>query len=367
MTSTARSVRVLFAGGGTGGHLFPGIAVARELRRRHPDCEVTFVGAGRELEARVLEREGLRLERVRAVGLVGRSPIAVAKGLATLPAAFLDASRLVRRYRPDIVVGLGGYSSGPVVLLAAIRRVATLVLEQNVVPGVTNRLLGRVVQAAAVSYAETLDRFGSKGFVSGNPVRAGFFAAAPARHILTEPRVLVLGGSQGAHALNVAMVEAAPSLAQAPRLVRVTHQSGEADVEMVRNGYRAAGVTARVEPFLDGMDVEMSDADLIVCRAGATTLAEIAAAGRPAILVPYPHAANDHQRFNAAAFERRGAADVIDPDELTAAVLAQRLLALATDDERRRTQAAATAQLGTPHAAGMIVDRIEYLMAGEGS
>ena len=367
MTLTARSVRVLLAGGGTGGHLFPGIAVARELRRRDPNCDVMFVGAGRELEARVLSREGLPLERVRAVGLMGRSPLAVLKGLARLPAAFLDATRLLRRYRPDIVVGLGGYSSGPVVLLAAAGRAATLVLEQNVVPGVTNRLLGRVVQAAAVSYAETLVRFGSKGFVSGNPVRAEFFAAAPPRQTLTEPRVLVIGGSQGAHALNVAMVEAAPSIAGAPRLVRVTHQSGEADLEMVRTGYRVAGVTARVEPFLDAMDTEMSDADVVVCRAGATTLAELAAAGRPAILVPYPHAANDHQRLNAAAFERRGAAEVIDPNELTATVLAQRLLDLATDDERRRTQADATARLGTPDAAAMIVDRIERLIAGEES
>ena len=324
-----------------------------------------FAGAGRALEVRVLSREGFTLERVRAVGLVGHSPIAVLTGLAQLPVAFLDARRLLNRFRPDIVVGLGGYSSGPVVLLAALSRIATLLMEQNAVPGVTNRLLGRVVQAAAVSYDDTRSCFGAKGFVSGNPVRAGFFKAEPPRPTVTEPRILVLGGSQGAHALNVAMVEAAPALAQAPRPVRVTHQSGDVDLEMVRDGYRSAGVTARVESFLESMETEMSDADVVVCRAGATTLAELAAAGRPAILVPYPHAANDHQRLNAAAFQKQGAAEVIDPDELTATLLGQRLLALTMDDERRLARADSTHRLGMPDATGTIVDRIERLIAGK--
>ena len=367
MTENGRSVRVLLAGGGTGGHLFPGIAVARELRRRDPKSQVMFAGSGRALEARVLAREGLALERVRAVGLVGGSPRTLLKGLAQLPVAFLDARRVLHRFRPDIVVGLGGYSSGPVVLLAALSRIATLLMEQNAVPGVTNRLLGRAVQAAAVSYDETQSCFGAKGFVSGNPVRAGFFEAAPPRPVVAEPRILVLGGSQGAHAINVAMVEAAPALAEATRPVLVTHQSGDSDLEMVRDGYRSAGVTARVEPFLESMDTEMSDADIVVCRAGATTLAELAAAGRPAILVPYPHATHDHQRLNAAAFQTQGAAEVIDPDELTATVLGQRLLALTVDDERRLARADAARRLGRPDAAMTIVDRMEQLIAGEES
>jgi UDP-N-acetylglucosamine--N-acetylmuramyl-(pentapeptide) pyrophosphoryl-undecaprenol N-acetylglucosamine transferase len=362
-----RSARVLFAGGGTGGHLFPGIAVARELRRRDPEWQVVFVGAGRALEVRVLSREGFALERVRAVGLVGHSPLAVTMGLAQLPMAFLDAWRLLKGFQPDIVVGLGGYSSGPVVLLAALGRIATLLMEQNAVPGVTNRLLGRVVQSAAVSYDETRSCFGTKGFVSGNPVRAGFFKVEPPRSTVTEPRILVIGGSQGAHALNVAMVEAAPVFAQAPRSVRITHQSGETDLEMVREGYRSAGVTARVEAFFESMDTEMSDADVVVCRAGATTLAELAATGRPAILVPYPHAANDHQRLNAALFQKHGAVDVIDPDELTATLLGQRLLALAVDDDRRLARADATRRLGMPDAAGTVADRIERLIAGKES
>ena len=361
MTSTTVSLRVLFAGGGTGGHLFPGIAVARELLHRQPAARIWFAGSGRDLEVRVLAREGFPLERVRAVGLVGRSPLAVAKGLGALPAAFLDAAGVLRRDRPDLVVGLGGYSSGPVVLLAAVSGVPTLLLEQNAVPGVTNRLLSRVVRAAAVSFEETASHFGARGFYSGNPVRTGFFEAPPPMVAPANPRILVLGGSQGAHALNVAMIGAAPALMTGPRPIHITHQSGYADLELVRDGYQRAGVPARVEAFIDDMTVEMSDADLVVCRAGATTLAELAAAGRPAILVPFPFAANDHQRLNAAAVANVGAADVIDPNELTEDLLAERLQAWIADDAGRMSMAGASRQRARPDAATLIVDRMERL------
>ena len=361
MTSTTASLRVLFAGGGTGGHLFPGIAVAHELLHRQPAAQVLFAGAGRELESRVLAREGFPLERVRVVGLVGRSPWAVVKGLAALPAGFFDATRLLRRHRPDLVVGLGGYSSGPVVLVAAATGVPTLLLEQNAVPGITNRLLSRVVRAAAVSFEDTLPYFGTRGFHSGNPVRRGFFDARPPAPAPTEPRILVLGGSQGAHTINVAMIGAARVLAASPIPPHVTHQSGQVDLEMVREAYRAAAVSAHVEPFLDKMDAEMSDADLVVCRAGATTLAELAAAGRPAILVPFPFASNDHQRLNAAAVEKVSAAEVIDPSELTPALLAKRLGALIADDARRKAMAGASRSRAKPDAARLIVDQMERL------
>ena len=361
VTSTTVFLRVLFAGGGTGGHLFPGIAVAHELLHRQPAAEVLFAGAGRELEAHVLAREGFPLERVRAVGLVGRSPRAVAKGLGALLAAFFDAGSVLRRHRPDLVVGLGGYSSGPVVLLAAVGGVPTLLLEQNAVPGVTNRLLSRVVRAAAVSFEETASYFGARAFCSGNPVRTTFFEARAPTVAPANPRILVLGGSQGAHALNLAMIGAAPSLLTGTRRIHITHQSGQTDLELVRDGYRLAGVLARVEPFLDKMAVEMSHADLVVCRAGATTLAELAAAGRPAILVPFPFAANDHQRLNAAAVASVGAADVIDPNELTEALLAEQIRALIADDARRMSMADASRQRARPDAARLIVDRMERL------
>ena len=352
----------MFAGGGTGGHLFPGVAVAREVVRRDADTRVVFVGTGRPIEVRVLSAEGFPLERVRAVGLVGRSVTGVFSGLTTMCLGFVDALRLLRRHRPQVVVGLGGYSSGAFVLTAALGRVPTLLMEQNAVPGVTNRLLGHVVHAAAVTYAETLSHFGGRGFVTGNPVRAGFFEIAAARPAIDDARVLVLGGSQGAHAINVAMTEAAPRLSAASPSIRVRHQSGDDDLRMVREAYRTVGVPAQVEPFLDAMEREMAEADIVVCRAGATTLAELAAAGRPAILVPYPHAANDHQRRNARLVEQAGAAEVIDPVDLTGAALAERLLGLIVDDDRRVSVATACRRLGTPQAAAGVVDRMEGLL-----
>ena len=349
----------MFAGGGTGGHLFPGIAVAREVRRRHPEAPVVFVGTGRDLEVRALSRDGFPLEQVRAVGLVGRSWRAIVHGLVTLPRGFADAWRLLSRHRPRVVVGLGGYSSGPLVLEAALRRTPTMLLEQNAVPGVTNRLLSRVVRAAAVSYATSLSYFGSRGFVSGNPVRTGFFEAPDARPEATTPHLLVLGGSQGAHAINMALVEAAPALASGPVSFRVTHQAGAADVDVVASAYQRAGLDATVVPFVDQMEDVMAGADIVVCRAGATTLAELAAAGRPSILVPYPYAAHDHQRRNAQVVQQAGAADVVDPSDLTATGLVERIMALATDGPARCAMASASRDLGVPDAAQRIVDRME--------
>ena len=355
-------MRVLFAGGGTGGHLFPGIAVARELVRRHSQVDVVFVGAGRALEARVLSHEGFRRERVRIGGLVGQSLGGLVRGLALVPVGFFDAATLLRRHTPGLVVGLGGYSSGPVVLMAAWRKFPTLLLEQNVVPGVTNRLLARFVRSAAVSYEATLPYFGEKGFVSGNPVRAAFFDAPPPRRSPLTLRVLVLGGSQGAHTINVSMAAAASTMAGSARPIDVTHQAGERDLEFVRDAYRRGGLSARVEPFLDEMDQEMAAADLVVSRAGATTLAELAAAGRPAILVPFPHATHDHQRRNAAVLVEAGAAEVIDERDMTGTTLGTRVVALTLDDARRASLAAASRRLARPEAVGVIVDRIERML-----
>ena len=352
---------MVFAGGGTGGHLFPGIAVAQELVRRHPGARVVFAGTGRGVETRAVPREGFVLERIRSAGLMGKSAGGIARALLLVPVTLCDAARVLRRHRPDLVIGLGGYSAGPVVLMAAGRGVPTMVMEQNTVPGVTNRLLARVVRAAAVSYDATRPYFGAKAVVSGNPVREGFFAERPASPAAPR-RVLVIGGSQGAHTINVAMVEAAPFLAPVSPTIRVTHQTGERDVDFVRTGYRAAGLEARVAPFLDAMDEEMRAADVVVCRAGATTLAEVAAAGLPAIVVPLPHAANDHQRRNAAVLADAGAAEVVEAAGLGGHDLAVRLVALVGDDDRRRAMSAATRRLARPDAARIVVDRAEQLI-----
>jgi UDP-N-acetylglucosamine--N-acetylmuramyl-(pentapeptide) pyrophosphoryl-undecaprenol N-acetylglucosamine transferase len=292
----------------------------------------------------------------------------VARGFALLPLAALDAWRLLSKWRPDVVVGVGGFASGPVLMLAAIRGYPTMLLEQNALPGITNRLLARVVRVAAVTFEEALRFFPGTGFVSGNPVRPEFFRQQKeADDRLDSPphaaRILIFGGSQGAHAINLAMVAAAARLAAANTRVAITHQTGERDVERVRAAYLAAGLEARVEAFLYEMDREMSEADLVICRAGATTLSELAAAGRPAILVPLPTATDDHQRRNADVIARMGGAAVIEEHELTGDRLADLVLALTRDTTRRAEMSRAIRAFARPDAASKIADRV-WALAG---
>ena len=360
----ASPLRVVIAGGGTGGHLYPGIAVARELLARRPDAEVSFAGTAQGIEARVVPREGFALDVIRSSGVKGKSFGGLVRGVARVPLGLLDGWRIVSSRRPSIVIGVGGYSSGPVVLVAALRGVPAMLLEQNAVPGLTNRMLSRFVVAAAVTFDSTRAFFGAKGFVSGNPVRPEFFAASgPHQETALDDqtsvtRVLVFGGSQGAHAINVAMVEAASQLAAGGSHLDFVHQTGERDVEMVRTGYRQAGLQADVEPFLYDMGRQLGQADVIVCRAGATTLAEITAAGKAAVLIPLPTATDDHQRRNAEALANAGAAELLLQRDLTGAVLAARVLALAGDRARRQQMAAAARSLARPDAARVIVDKV---------
>jgi UDP-N-acetylglucosamine--N-acetylmuramyl-(pentapeptide) pyrophosphoryl-undecaprenol N-acetylglucosamine transferase len=362
--------------------LYPGIALAREIKRRDPQGSITFVGTSTGVEARVVPREGFPLELIRVAGLKGKSLIARVKGFALLPIATIDAWRVISRFRPHVVVGVGGFASGPVLLLAAMRGYPTMLLEQNALPGITNRLLARVVRAAAVTFEDALTFFPGTGFVTGNPVRPEFFrsTAASAATATTHTkeaddrfdsphaaaRVLIFGGSQGAHAINVAMVEAATRLAASGTSMAITHQTGERDVELVRDGYRRAGLEARVEAFLFEMDREMTTADIVVARAGATTLSELAAARRPAILVPLPTATDDHQRKNAEVIARAGGAEVIEERELTGERLAQAILALAADPARRMRMAEAMQAFARPDAAERIADRVWALAGAAG-
>jgi UDP-N-acetylglucosamine--N-acetylmuramyl-(pentapeptide) pyrophosphoryl-undecaprenol N-acetylglucosamine transferase len=352
-----RPLCILIAGGGTGGHLFPGIAVAREILRRHPDAVVTFAGTARGIESRVIPREGFSLDFLRSAGIKSTSLQARLRGLSLLPLGGLDAWRILSRRSPDVVIGVGGYSSGPVGAAAAARRIPTLLLEQNAVPGLTNRLLARVVSSAAVTFESTVSFFGGRGFVTGNPVRPEFFDAAPER-VAGPPRVLIFGGSQGAHAINVAMVEAAPGLAARSLGLEITHQTGERDLEFVKDGYRRAGLPARVEPFLFDMAREMKLADLVVCRSGATTIAELTASARPSIFIPLPTAADDHQRVNAEVLVKAGAAQMIEQRELTGERLADRIAAVAADETARRAMSDAAHRLAHPDAAAAIVQRV---------
>jgi UDP-N-acetylglucosamine--N-acetylmuramyl-(pentapeptide) pyrophosphoryl-undecaprenol N-acetylglucosamine transferase len=350
-------LRIVIAGGGTGGHLYPGIAVAREVLKRRADAHVSFAGTERGIEARVLPREGFALDIIRSGGLKGKSMVDTLRGLALVPLGLVDAWRILSMRRPHLVIGVGGYSSGPVVMAAALRRIPTMLLEQNAVPGLTNRLLAPVVRAAAVTFESTRRFFGAKAFVSGNPVRPEFLAEADVTPEARPATVLVFGGSQGAHAINAAMSAAAPLLAANPATPYVVHQTGERDVDLVRTAYERAGLKAEVVPFLYDMGQRLRSADLVVCRAGATTLAELTAAGKAAILIPLPTATDDHQRKNAEALAADGAADVLLQADATGQRLAERILALAGDTGRRARMAAAARKLARPDAARVIVDR----------
>ena len=360
-------MRVLIAGGGTGGHLYPGIALAREVKRRDPEATVTFVGTATGVEAKVVPREGFPLDLIRVAGLKGKSIGDLVKGLALLPLAAVDAWQVISARRADVVVGVGGFASGPVLALAALRGYPTMLLEQNALPGLTNRLLSRLVRAAAVTFEDALTFFPRVGVLTGNPVRPEFFAGGKAiddAHAMPRDaaRILIFGGSQGAHGINMAMVEAAPQLAAAG--LAITHQTGERDVDRVREGYRRAGVEARVEAFLYEMDREMTAADIVICRSGATTLSELAAAGRAAILVPLPTSTDDHQRKNAEVVGRSGGAVVIEERDLTGEKLADAVLAIASNPERRGRMAAAARTLARPDAAARIADKV-WELAGQ--
>jgi UDP-N-acetylglucosamine--N-acetylmuramyl-(pentapeptide) pyrophosphoryl-undecaprenol N-acetylglucosamine transferase len=359
------NLSVVIAGGGTGGHLYPGIAVAQEIRRRRPEARITFAGTAQGLEARAVPAAGFDLDVIRSAGLKGKSFGARLRGASLLLPSLWDSWRVISARQPTVVIGVGGYSSGPVVLAAALRRRPTIVLEQNAVPGLTNRLLARIVRAAAVTYDETLAFFGGRGIVAGNPVRSEFTAAADrgARPAGAPPRVLILGGSQGAHAINVAVVAAAPALVQRHAGLELVHQTGTRDEAWVRDEYRRLGIPARAERFLDPVVPEVMAADLVICRAGATTLAELAALGRPALLVPFAAATDDHQRKNAGVVHGAGGAVVLDERDLTGDRLARLASELLGDPARRTAMGAAMRGLARPDAAPRIVDLV-FRLAG---
>lgn len=343
------------AAGGTGGHIFPGIAIAQAFRQRDPATEVHFVGTERGLEKKLVPAAGFELTFIPSGALNNVSWQRRVQSLTTLPVGFWKAWQLIGRFKPDVAIGIGGYASGLAMLAAILQGIPTLAVEVNVVPGLTNRLLARFVTRAAVSYRETVAYFGAKAVLTGTPVRAEFEHLHPRPAHAPRRQVLVFGGSQGAQAINRAMAEAAPWLAQQPGLV-IVHQTGERDVDLVRTAYAAAGLQADVQPFIHAMAEAMATADVLVCRAGAATIAEVAAAGRAAIFIPFPQAADDHQRKNAEAFVRAGAGEMILQAELTGEKLAQTILKLLADPARLAQMEAASRALAQPRAAERAVD-----------
>ena len=351
-------MRLLVAGGGTGGHVFPGIAIAEEVVTRHPANDVVFVGTARGLEATVVPKAGFPLELIEVRGLKGKGLADTLKNLLLLPLALWQSFQILRRWRPDIVVGVGGYASGPVVLAAWLLRIPTAVQEQNAIAGFTNRVLGRFAHAAFTAFPETARHFPRrKVYQLGNPIRRTLmenFMRPEARHDAW--RLLVFGGSQGAHALNMRVIEALPHLADLRDRLHVTHQTGARDREQVEKGYRACGFEPDVREFITEMSAAYAGADLVVCRAGATTLAELTVCRKPSILVPFPLAADNHQVQNARSLVEAGAAVMIEEKDLTGELLAREIHAILSDPARREKMARAAGRLGNPQAAKEIAD-----------
>jgi UDP-N-acetylglucosamine--N-acetylmuramyl-(pentapeptide) pyrophosphoryl-undecaprenol N-acetylglucosamine transferase len=357
-------MRVLIAAGGTGGHIYPGIAVAKEVMRRDPSSVVRFVGTARGLETRLVPQAGFELSLIESTGLVNMTMRERLRGVLVLPKSLVAARALIRSFRPDIVVGAGGYVSGPVLLVAALSGLPTLVMESNAVPGFTNRRLALFVRAAAVSFEAALPYFRGKAVVTGNPIRREFFEVPEKRRDPARFSLLIFGGSQGARAVNEAMVAALPHLEAQRAVMRVTHQTGKLDFEKVREGYRAAGwgESADVREYIDDMVAAFAAADLVVSRAGATTSFELMAAGRAALMVPLP--GQLEQRRNAEAMQTAGAARMILQEELSGERLARDIAALVGSPERLTAMGRASRKLARGDAAAATVDLMEELVGG---
>lgn len=353
-------MRLIMAGGGTGGHLFPGLAVAREFQRRDPMIEILFIGTKQGIESRIVPREGFRLETIPIRGLKGRGLRGLAEALHGLPLSLWRSLGILRRLRPDCVIGLGGYSSGPVVLAAKLRKIRCAVMEHNLRPGFTNRILGKLVDRVFTAYDESGAYFPrGKVVVAGNPVRWQELPKVARDEKFT---LLVFGGSAGAHRINLGAVEALKKLRDLASGLRVIHQTGEADFVATRRAYGGLPFEAEVLPFIERMDEAYARADLVLCRAGASTLAELTAFGKAAILVPYPYAAYDHQRWNAQALRERGAAEMILDQELDGERLAGLIRTLYQDRQRLETMGHAAKKLGKPEAAKRIADECYALV-----
>jgi UDP-N-acetylglucosamine--N-acetylmuramyl-(pentapeptide) pyrophosphoryl-undecaprenol N-acetylglucosamine transferase len=358
--------RVIISGGGTGGHLYPALVVGRKLQDMDRTIELTYVGTHREVEKKIMDDHGVQFTPISIEGLKGRGFKGL-KSLAMLPVAFGQSLGILRRTRPCLVIGVGGFSSGPIVLMASWLDIPTLILEQNARPGFTNRLLGRWVRKAVVAFPSSLPFFKGKGVCLGNPVREEFYAlrAKPRAEGLA---VLVFGGSQGSRFLNEKMTAALPLLAPTRDGFRITHQTGARDVEWVTARYRASGYEMRAEvvPYITDMPGVFGRADLVVSRAGATTLAEIMAARKAAILVPFAGAAEDHQSLNARELEAVGGAEVIPELRLTPEVLAGRLFHYMNSPGEIDAMEKKLAALGIENPVEKIAGLCLSLMTGNG-
>jgi len=351
-------MNIMIAGGGTGGHLFPGVAIAEEFLRRDSRHQILFVGTDRGLEKRILGGLGFSLRTIDVEGVKGKGLTKMLKALLKIPGSLMQAATIISDFKPAIVIGVGGYASGPAVLAAFLRGIKTAIAEQNAIPGLTNRILGRFAARIFVSFAETGKWFAKrKTIVTGNPIRTTFVASGQEVEKRDEFfRILVFGGSQGAHAVNEAVIESLEYLQHLKDKIRFTHQTGMDDKDNVARRYKDRGMDAVVEPFIMDMAAAYRSADLLICRAGATSIAEITAMGKASILIPFPYAINDHQTKNAQVLVRGGAAKMIPQQELSGRRLAEVIENMYSHPEVLRDMKRASGQLGNARAAADVVD-----------
>jgi UDP-N-acetylglucosamine--N-acetylmuramyl-(pentapeptide) pyrophosphoryl-undecaprenol N-acetylglucosamine transferase len=355
-------MKVIIAGGGTGGHLFPGIAVAREIQRRYPDSEVLFVGAQQGIEARIVPQQGFPLKVLPVGGIKGVGWMTRIKNLFAMVEGIFKAKDILREFKPDVVIGVGGYASFPMLAAAILAGRPRVIMEQNAIPGLANRTLGRWVNFAAVSDPRTRSYFGNRAVVTGNPVRPEFKTIEAKGHVAPFT-ILVFGGSQGAQSINRAVIESLDSLQDWKAQLRFVHQTGERQQEEVARSYAAKGFAADVRVFFNDFHQQYEAADLIISRAGATTVAEIKAAGRAAILIPFPFAADDHQTKNARAMVEEDAAVMITNAELSGKRMAEAIRELLGNPERLKQMESNARRIAILDAEARIVNLVEECLS----
>ncbi len=353
-------MRVIIAGGGTGGHLYPGIAVAEEIFGQEPDSEVLFVGTKTGIESRILPKEGYKLETIPAGGVIRKNMMSKLASLLKIAGGFIKSFFILRRFKPDVVIGVGGYASAPMLSAAAMLRFPTMIMEQNLYPGTANRFLSRIVDRVVVAFEGSEKFFNRKVDVLGNPVRKGINECKYSNGRTFT--VFIFGGSQGSHAINQAVMESLEYFQVESGQIRFLHQTGEQDYAWVDESYKKAGMNAEVAPYVYNIIDMYGKADIVICRAGATTIAEITASGRPAILVPYPYAAHDHQRTNAEYMQAMGSAEVIPEKDLSGKILADKIKYFMYNRDRLREMAEKSSGLFRQNSAHDIVRLCRFLV-----
>ncbi|MCG3111459.1 MAG: undecaprenyldiphospho-muramoylpentapeptide beta-N-acetylglucosaminyltransferase [Candidatus Manganitrophus sp. SB1] len=359
-------MRVVIAGGGTGGHLYPGIALAQTFQKIESNAKVLFVGTAQGMEAKLLPEKGFLFAAISAKGFVGKGITGRLKSLFLVPVGLIQSISILRDFSPQLVIGIGGYAAGPVLLAAVLLKIKRVILEPNLVPGLANKLVAPWVDLAVIAFEETRAYLRTNRFLrAGVPVRPEIVQSKSTTRS-DKKTLLILGGSQGAQSINRAMVAALPHLGQEKGSFQIIHQTGKRDWEEVKEAYERSGLSARVEPFIHDMAAVYSEADLVVSRAGAGTLSELGAVGKPSLLVPYP-LATGHQEKNAAAFVSAGAAEMILDRDLDGRRLAERIVFLLSDPKRLSEMAGAARRQGHPHSAEEIVEACYQLVGAEGS